>query len=376
MNSPAALPSDPPATPSSASPAHTLPSLDGWRALSIALVLCSHSPATVGISPRLAHLSERVIEGDFGVRFFFVISGFLITWLLIRETRQAGRVNLAHFYLRRGLRIIPVYAVFLGVLALLQATTPFSQSPRTWIGNLTFTSNFTEHANWTSAHLWSLAVEEQFYVIWPTLFVAAGLAGNFRRSCLILLIPCLAAPLFRALDHTQIASVLGWPPLIFSFFNYFDSPALGCACAMVFVFHEQAVRRFLTRRPGMIAAAAAALIVVPLLLNRLFLVGFLTIPFKNSLQILGIALLLLQSLLLPDRGFYRMLNWGWVRQIGVLSYSIYIWQQIFCSDPAIFGLPPSWCFSFPTWMIPAVAVAVVSYYGLERPLFRLRARFR
>jgi peptidoglycan/LPS O-acetylase OafA/YrhL len=80
-------------------------------------------------------------------------------------------------------------------------------------------------------------------------------------------------------------------------------------------------------------------------------------------------------LILPAYGFYSWLNQSLVCQIGVLSYSIYIWQQLFAS-PAEFMLRPVWWLSFPGWLVPALVVALVSYYGLERPWFRLRARFR
>jgi len=84
----------------------------------------------------------------------------------------------------------------------------------------------------------------------------------------------------------------------------------------------------------------------------------------------------MQSLVLPSGSYYRLLDQPLLRQVGLLSYSIYIWQQIFCSNPTEFGLGRVWWLSFPGWLIPVILVAIVSYYGLERPLFRLRARFR
>src|SRR6266853_579283 len=97
-----------------------LPSLDGWRALSILLVLGAHSEHTAGFPPQLDSLFKWIFDGDVGVRFFFIISGFLITWLMLHEEKHSGRVNLWHFYARRALRIIPVYCAFLCALAGLQ----------------------------------------------------------------------------------------------------------------------------------------------------------------------------------------------------------------------------------------------------------------
>src|ERR1035438_4213326 len=85
-----------------------LPSLDGWRAVSIGLVLLAHSSLTRGFPARFHGVSEVFMLGGLGVRFFFVISGFLITWLLLQEHRRNGRIDLKFFYARRALRILPV----------------------------------------------------------------------------------------------------------------------------------------------------------------------------------------------------------------------------------------------------------------------------
>ena len=86
--------------------------------------------------------------------------------------------------------------------------------------------------------------------------------------------------------------------------------------------------------------------------------------------------LLLHSVLSPRRFCYRALNWKWIGQLGILSYSIYIWQQIFCTKPEVFGVATVWWMSFPGWLVPAFAAAFASYYLLERPLLALRAKFR
>jgi peptidoglycan/LPS O-acetylase OafA/YrhL len=70
------------------------------------------------------------------------------------------------------------------------------------------------------------------------------------------------------------------------------------------------------------------------------------------------------------------LNCKWIRHLGELSYSINIWQQLFCADPALYGLGTVWWLSFPGWLVPVFVTAYTSYYLLERPLFRLRSRFR
>ena len=92
---------------------------------------------------------------------------------------------------------------------------------------------------------------------------------------------------------------------------------------------------------------------------------------------IGFSLLLAQSIFYPQKGFYRCLNWNWVRHIGVLSYSIYIWQQIFCgTGETVFGIKGAWWVTFPVWILMALIAAHASYYLVEQPLLKLRARFR
>ena len=144
-----------------------LPSLDGWRAVSIGLVLVQHSTMAAGFPPALTPWIKRFDLGSLGVQFFFVISGFLITWLLLQEQARHGRISLKHFYLRRALRILPVYFFYLFVLGCL---TRYEQPGYLWAANLTFTTNYFWPPEGT-AHFWSLGVEEQFYLLWPGLLV-------------------------------------------------------------------------------------------------------------------------------------------------------------------------------------------------------------
>lgn len=354
-----------------------LPSLDGWRALSIALVLGAHCTFTPGFPDAFRTGFRWLFDGDLGVRFFFIISGFLITWLLVLENDRVGRVSLKQFYIRRALRILPVYFAFILVLVGLQYFTPYSQSGQAWAGNLTFTTNFVG-CYWPSAHLWTLAVEEQFYLLWPCLFVFCHMAaGGYRRASLVLVLPILLAPVCRVISYLHwYPAVLGPVFTPHSFLNYCDSLAMGCASAVL-----------LARRPGLVqwmcqthfsrsTMVALLLILTPYVLCNLFILGIITVPLGSAMQGLGFSILLLQSVTSPERKFYRMLNWSWVRQIGILSYSIYIWQQIFCANPETFGLGNVWWMSYPTWLLAVMVVASLSYYGLEKPMLKLRARFR
>ena len=352
--------------------------MDGWRAVSIALVLGSHNLFVSGFPDKLRPLFYWAFDGNLGVRCFFTISGLLITWLMIVENNQTGRVNLRHFYVRRAFRILPVYFGFLLTLGMLQWFTPYALNRIGWIGNLTFTRNFIG-SDFTSDHLWSLSVEEQFYVLWPMLFVAFGLAAN-SRILRILAIPVLMAPISRVIGYKTFPAFLAPVFRGYSFFSFFDALAVGCACAILLSRRRKDIDNMIKARPGTVFSVGLALLLVTYVLIKLSpkvaLLRAVLVPLGPTAQAFGFAILVLHSIISPQWGVYRVLNYGWVRQIGVVSYSIYIWQQLFCTKPHVFGLGNVWWMSFPFWLLPVFTLAFISYYGFERPFLRLRARFR
>ena len=348
------------------------PALDGWRALSILLVLGYHCQFAVGFPSRFDPVINWLFDGNLGVRFFFVISGFLITHLLYQENQRTGGVSLRSFYIRRALRILPVYFVFLFVVFVLQFVTSWYQPSITWIGNLTFTTNFFPMSDQTN-HLWSLAVEEQFYLLWPILLVLVGFSG--RTVLWILGMPLILAPICRtvsAMKHLPAAIHPFFQE--FSFFNNFDSLAVGCLTAILLSKCEPQVSAMLSTTKLLNMAIGIVLIAFPYILGKLSLAAVFVIPLGNTCQALGFAMLLLESILHPH--LFKPLNWPVVKFLGVRSYSLYIWQQIFLCNPQNFGFSRFWFMRFPGALVAAATVAALSYYGLERPLMGLREHYR
>ncbi len=155
------------------SPADRIPSLDGLRAVAISLVIVSHLQGTRGFP----HFSLPVELGNLGVRVFFVISGLLITTLMLQEHRKYGSISVARFFIRRTLRIFPAMYFFLLVVAVAAKLGLVFLSPGDMFHAATYTMNYHSGGSWTLGHLWSLAVEEQFYLLWPLAFALFGLRG-------------------------------------------------------------------------------------------------------------------------------------------------------------------------------------------------------
>ena len=373
-----------------------LPSVDGWRAVSILMVLGGHTGLVIshGEKPVL----DWLFNGNLGVRFFFSISGFLITWLLLLEVNKSGKISLKDFYARRFLRILPVYFTFMLALLGLQLFASFKETTAGWLGMLSFTRNYAEGSS-ASGHLWSLAVEEQFYLVWPSLFIF--LARHSRRvKYFILAIPIFTAPAFRTgnyvffhshehflrgLDHIRLPTA--FLDVFFyknSFFCYYDTLAFGCLSAFLLANEKPFVEFFLKKWRGGVFVTGLLLVALPHVMGNLNrplppVAGNFLQVFGSTFQSMGFCLLLLQSLVAPDWAGYRVLNWKWIAWIGMLSYSLYIWQQLFCFQAWTGGelnqeIPADvWAWS---WLIPTFAAAAASYYGLERPFLRLRSRFR
>ena len=367
-----------------------LPSLDGWRALSIILVLGAHSIYATGFPRALKPAIGNIFDGNLGVRIFFTISGFLITWLLLKEWNLTQNVSLRDFYIRRCLRILPVYCAFLLTIFILQNTSESYQNGQSWLACLTFTRN-TFGTNGITAHLWSLSVEEQFYLLWPTALLLLLIRKNLRSlliaiGCIIVLAPLFRGGIAGGMLPEYPISPMPQPPalkltylaiiIVERFFTYADALAFGCLAATLITFKPEQVRAKLTNKPIRPAMAALACIILPLIIDDLTKRNPLTIcvQFANTIQATGFTILLLQSILMPTTGVYQILNWAWIRQIGVLSYSIYIWQQLIWPAPKFIGMNTIWWTGI--WLLPLLLIAATSYYILELPLARLRSVFR
>lgn len=342
--------------------ASRIASLDGARAVSIGLVLLSHLrilrhfPIVWRLADQHFFAYGRYLDlGNLGVRVFFVISGFLITYLLLEEQRRTGSISLRRFYARRMLRIVPAYWIFLAVIAIL---IPLGIASASW-GQLT--SSFLYISDYriprgSLTHTWSLSVEEQFYLLWPTVLVLCG-SRRAYRACIAVL---LAAPVFRVLSDLGISPTSSK----FSFDCTSDALAIGCLLALSRERLWSLARyRRLVSSPAVFLVPVAAL---PLMSGFVpfYVRDVVGIPLLSA----GVAMVLDRCMRYPVGLVGKFLNLRVMVWLGTLSYSLYLWQQLWAFGDFRLGTISR--------LAAMLACACLSYYFIERPLLGLRARLR
>ena len=327
--------------------------------------------------------------GWLGVDLFFVISGFLITTLMVEEARRDGRISLTRFWGRRFLRLVPAYWACVGsvTLAIFVARWGWTGTARGWgpagyVSSLwLYFSNYLPMAGiWehqaTTGPYWSLAVEEQFYLIWPTLFVALGCRpGRLEWAAW-----GLAAAIFAASFVAEPSS------LHFRIHTRGLGIVLGCATALAAARSPGFVDRLRSGRARAGVAVACLLIfAVPTLFGSRLRLDERQLHL-DVLPIFCVAASLLVAMLWygPDDRIASALAWRPIAHAGRISYGIYLYHEFAryltwnvllpgldrWPKPIRFGLRTA------TFLALSVLIASISYRLLERPFLALKARLR
>jgi peptidoglycan/LPS O-acetylase OafA/YrhL len=339
-----------------------LPSLDGIRAVSIFLVLGSHSTHNYPFSKAYLHLIKTIFNGYMGVNVFFVLSGFLITILLVKEENEKGGISLKDFYLRRIFRIFPVYYLFILILVVISYFSSVDFTNCQWLTSLTFTKNFGCN-QWLDGHLWSLSVEEQFYLIWPFVLILFSSSSHRLYFALILI---SSSFIFRLIFNKYGYYHLG----AYSFFTNMDSLMIGSLTGLLFYQKNPQLLAIVKYRPQLIRGLMIVLVLLVsfLEIHHIFPKG--VVAFGKTIQSLTFAYLITSYVYVPIGIGYRLLNNKILAYIGVLSYSIYIWQQIFFEKAFNDSIA-----SFPINILMVFIVAFISYNLIELPFLNLKKKF-
>ena len=341
------------------------PDIEGLRGVAILLVVAFHA----GVS--------RLAGGFVGVDVFFVLSGYLITGLLVRELRETGDINLPEFYARRARRLLPaLLAVLIATIAIaLWLYAPIDQpqvasdgrAVALHYGNVLFARNAVNYHAASSnpfLHTWSLAVEEQFYLVWPLLFVlmgrlyGAGTSGATRRRLFIWLASVGAISFAASLWVTGVAqpwAFFGMPTRVWEF-------ALGGLAALT-VFESsrtEGTKGLVLQIAGFVAIAIAAVSYHEAL------------PYPGTaalLPALGAAAIIIGGYLAPESVLSQAMGSRMLQWFGRMSYAWYLWHWPLVGVGAVLD----WKIGVAgraAWSIAALALAVLTNRFIEEPMRR------
>lgn len=289
------------------------------------------------------------------MKCFFVISGFLITSILLKEYGKSGGIDLKRFYIRRAWRIFPAFYAYLLVTAALSVGGLFLVPMRDFAIAGAYLTNFQPAPEWRLAHMWSLAVEEQFYLLWPVLIAAFGLSSMRFCGAALILAPACRVALLSIFGYESEAPIKWFPAIC-------DALAAGCLLAG----YRQRLwdarwYRAAISSPLFLPLAAASILALNRLRGSHPLLGW---AIFESLLVFAIAGTIDHTVRFPP----VWLNWTPISTVGAMSYSLYLWQQLFLNrhDQA------AWYAAFPVSLVLTCMAAAGSYYLIEQPCLRLR----
>lgn len=353
------------------------PALDGVRAVAVAMVIAFHLSREFDL--------DVLGAGWLGVDVFFVLSGYLITSLLLAEERRHGRIALGRFYARRFLRLAPLSIVAVAVVGAVTAAG-LSDSVGldiTWAGAISILFYFS---NWmppdslgSLLHAWSLSIEEQFYLVWPGVLVVIVVAAR-RRARWMLAAVLLTGVTAMGLARRHLwSSAQGDPAAQLRAFSEFyrgtflrpDGLLYGCLLAVVL--HRVRVTTKLRRLCGAGALVGAVVVVGVYLAVSPDDVGLVQEWGLSAFDI-GVTAIIGWLVLVPGSWGARMLSLRGFTWVGRRAYGIYLLHplvhDVFVTTTRLDG----W-FLGATVVVCSLAVSAASFRWLETPFLRLKGRF-
>jgi len=338
------------------------PSLDGLRGVAIISVIASH------FGRNESWLT--FVDGTIGVQIFFILSGFLITSLLLKEKVTRGRISLRNFYIRRVLRIMPVAYLYLLVLIILNQVFNLNIPALSFLMSFSFFRNIPLMNDWYTGHFWTLATEEQFYILTP--FLLAYWPNRYIKLTIILLV---LVPVIQYIGFHNIG-----------------------------IFYSNRTIHVITMTFIALTSRGALYIIIGSLFSILLFKGIINVERFNKNYYLSFFLLVIAAVVhFPNSpinvpyisaimfalliGFVIVLNLSEnnfltailknpvLNKIGILSYSIYIWQQLFTVNQP---WKDSFKYSGNTFVNVAAlfVVSYCSYTYFERPFLKLKKHFK
>jgi peptidoglycan/LPS O-acetylase OafA/YrhL len=341
------------------------PALDGLRAIAVLLVMLFH------------YGRDAWLPGGFlGVDIFFVLSGFLITTLLLQERERSGTISLSRFYARRGLRLVPGFATFLAVYLVLVL-----MFPSTWLLPGQDVAHALRHEayglgyihNWVMAsgersphsfgHIWTLGVEMQFYLLWPAALLLMLRCGAPR----IAIVAVTATLAFLSAISLLFLGRPSWELMYYGTQFRAHELLIGALAAQLFVW--SVVKPGTTRTVGYWAMLAASTLSIAVLARTANEHAPLMFTGGYQLTALAAAVVILHCVLVPDAWPARVLAWRPLAYVGRRSYAIYLWHLPVGYSLRALDMVPEAILA----TILTVLIAEASYRLIERPALRVKS---
>lgn len=340
-----------------------IPSLDGLRAVAVTLVIFHH--LKVPFAP----------EGR-GVLTFFVLSGFLITWMMLNESEKNDSISIRNFYVRRTLRIFPAFYVYLAVAFAANWLTqgwPSGSTLGDYLSAFTYTSNYrfaltprVDHACW---HTWALSIEEQFYLLWP--WFLAAFQKDLRKLTHLLIAAIVLVDVYRMVLFFKFHVDDHW--LSYTFDSRADHLLVGCLLAVLL--KRGVLMRFWNLLTGRVSISLLSFGLIALSivlayrfhLRYKFAVGFVVDPLLT-------AIFLVQVIAMGETWIWGWLNWRVVRYVGQVSYGMFLYHMMvnrLVID--LFGHHSLWV-HVPAVMAGSALLGACSFHIVEMRFLRLKSR--
>lgn len=339
--------------------------LDGLRGIAVLVVLLCH------ISP------YRLAGGNIGVDLFFVLSGFLITSILLNEYRSTGTINIRLFYLRRALRLFPaLFSVVFFVAAYTTIMMPeqigatlvdiAAVATYVWNWRCVYLHAFDlGGGNGMLSHLWSLSVEEQFYIVWPGLLLVVL---SLRAAKPVLLAVLAIGVLGPAL--ARLAIWKSGPTIAMYFSSHLRVDGLMWGALLAYLIYINAVPTSRNWKSFVNVLAVVSLGLFLVMSKDDYLSGGELYQWGFSLIGAMSAVMILSAIINPESTFTKCLEWRWLQYTGKISYGLYLWHipilsvhhHLYVVTHAILGLTATY------------VIAALSFRYWESPFLRLKSR--
>lgn len=339
-----------------------VPTINGWRGLGILWVCLCHAEIPLieaGLLVKGSIANQVILQAELALEVFFIMSGYLITQRLILERERKGRISLRKFYVRRFFRLYPSVLAYVGFIAILIAAGLVTTR---W-GDLAATAfmyrNYWPSRDWLTGHFWTLSIEEHFYLLWP---VALIFIWKLQRPLVGLLAILAIALAWRFAFYNGELADISIPGVKNAYRTDFRIVIILIGCLMGFVFYHPHRREDWARRFSLpLALFCAAMLTVSIALEW---------EYKVIWRSLFLPPILLYPLLNQRTLFARFLEWKPVVTVGLMSYTIYIWQQFFMQPNARNVLPlPVDLQSWP-WNFLGLAVVTILAHRFIEEKFR------